>query len=452
MKDYDNNKNKKQAAGRRFAIPFFVVLAVLTIIAFIIPLRPSVSYAEKRELAKFPEFSWDALISGSYFDDISFWFSDTFPGREAWLQMYDRVEELHGKSDIALGGELVTTDSIPDSQDAAASETASPAPSDSPEPSAEPEEETAKAGIELEPNAEILFGSVIQINDTVYHYFGFNKLWSDRFIDCVNNFADAVADEDVRVITCLIPSSVGILFDKEYMEKLQCADQEAAIDYISDGLNDSVIPVDMYDKLLAHRDEYLFFRTDHHWTALGAYYGYASLCETLGMEAAPLSSFEEMDQGTYIGSLFWNAPNSSKLKKDNLYAYCPPGDITMSITDSSGYSFEAPLILDKTNDDPNTKYVSFLTGDHPLCTIVNNDIKDDSSCVIIKDSFGNPVAPYLTQNYHTVYAIDFRTYRQFLLQDFVKEYDVDDVIFMPALGMVQEAGAISSFNYICQTH
>ena len=82
--------------GIGYAIPFFVVLAVLSVVSFIIPLRPTVSYIEKRSLAEFPEFSVEALTSGDYFDDISTWFSDTFPGREGWLDVATRLNNSHG--------------------------------------------------------------------------------------------------------------------------------------------------------------------------------------------------------------------------------------------------------------------------------------------------------------------------------------------------------------------
>ena len=80
----DQEKNTKRQSPK-LVIPFFAVLAALAVIAAIVPLRPTVSYDEKRELAKFPAFSWEALLSGSFFDDITLWYSDTFPGREGWL-------------------------------------------------------------------------------------------------------------------------------------------------------------------------------------------------------------------------------------------------------------------------------------------------------------------------------------------------------------------------------
>ena len=100
----------KPAGG--YTVPFFVALAVLTVVAFIIPLRPTQSYSEKRSLAQFPEFSTEVLLSGDYFDDITLWFSDTFPGRESWLQLSASVQELHGKSDITIYGEVQQSDEI----------------------------------------------------------------------------------------------------------------------------------------------------------------------------------------------------------------------------------------------------------------------------------------------------------------------------------------------------
>ena len=77
MSEKKQEKEQKDS-GLRLVIPFFVVLAVLTVVSFILPLRPTRSQMEKRNLAEFPAFSVEALVSGDYFDDISTWFSDTF--------------------------------------------------------------------------------------------------------------------------------------------------------------------------------------------------------------------------------------------------------------------------------------------------------------------------------------------------------------------------------------
>ena len=88
------------------ALPFFMILALLTVVSFIIPLRPEYSASEKRELTRFPEFSLEALVSGDYFDDITLWFSDTFPGREDWLTISQYTTNFHGYSEVAFDGEM----------------------------------------------------------------------------------------------------------------------------------------------------------------------------------------------------------------------------------------------------------------------------------------------------------------------------------------------------------
>ena len=89
-------EQKQTPVKARYAAPFFVVLAVLTVVSFILPLRPTRSQTEKRALTEFPAYSQEALLEGSWFDGINTWFSDTFPGREHWLSLSYRVEELHG--------------------------------------------------------------------------------------------------------------------------------------------------------------------------------------------------------------------------------------------------------------------------------------------------------------------------------------------------------------------
>ena len=76
--------------------PFIAVLSMLALISLILPLRPETSVREKRRLREFPTFTVESLLSGEYFDGISLWFSDTFPGREGMLEVSDRMNALHG--------------------------------------------------------------------------------------------------------------------------------------------------------------------------------------------------------------------------------------------------------------------------------------------------------------------------------------------------------------------
>lgn len=458
-------KKRKKKPSPYYTVPFFVLMVALTVVAFIIPLRPTQSYGEKRNLAAFPEFSTEALLSGTYFDGITLWFADTFPGRDKWLEVSASVEELHGISDITLYGDAVKGDEIPTVTTSETTETTAPpttAATTVPPETTEPTEPTVKetvapptepveqwGGVDAGDDANIILGSVLQIGDSAFNYFGFSQYWSDYYVDCVNTLAEQVEPYGTKVVCALIPSAVGVMVEKEYMEKIECADQEAAIDYMNAGMDSRITAVDMFQNLVEHNDEYIYFRTDHHWTALGAYYCYEDICAALGMEPAPLDSFEVWDQGEFEGSLYWSCNQSSKLRLDNVYAYNPPGDLETWITGNDGGTFQWTVLTDMSYSDVSSKYMTFIAGDNPMTEIINHDIPDAPTCVLVKDSFGNCLAPFLTQNFSTVYVMDFREYRAMNLAAFAEIYDVDYVIFGHMLGMAQTEGANSCFGWLC---
>ena len=93
--------------------------------------------------------------------------------------------------------------------------------------------------------------------------------------------------------------------------------------------------------------------------------------------------------------------------------------------------------------------MTFLGGDHPLTVITNEDLPAADNCVLIKDSFGNPFAPYLSQHYHNVYIIDYRSYSAMTLRHFVDYYEVDAVIFAESLAMAQGDGTLDLLEWFC---
>ena len=92
---------------------FFLSLGLLTVISWIIPLRPTYSEFEKRELTKFPSFSLQALFDGSYFDQIDLWFSDTFPFRDTFITGNSYLRQLYGLHPVQVSGDVEEGDAIP---------------------------------------------------------------------------------------------------------------------------------------------------------------------------------------------------------------------------------------------------------------------------------------------------------------------------------------------------
>ena len=430
--------NKKKSPW--LALPFFAVLTVLTAVSFILPLRPSFSESEKRDLAAFPEFSAEALVSGDYFSDITLWFSDTFPGREDWISLSQYTTNFHGYSEIAIEGALTEVDTIPVEVQVPETQPRQPEeyiPAEETQPEttedpAEPEE-TQWGGIDIE-NYEVNLGTVIQIGDAGYNQLAFSQPMSDLYISTISGFADRMAEIGVRVISAPCPTSVGIMIEPEYLAQLNCSRQDEMLNYLHGNMSDNVVKVDTVSKLVAHNDEYIYFRTDHHWTALGAYYAYTALCEATGMEAEPLENFELWNQGTLTGSIYGKVRWPRKLTLDSMDCYIPQGNITMyAHFNDLVASTPWPMIADRTQGSTDSKYSAFLASDCKLVHIVNEDIPDAPKCLVVKDSYGNCYVPYLSQNYSHVYAIDYRKFWELGMEDFVKKYDIDDVIVMPYL-------------------
>ena len=213
---YLRKEKKSNEPKWGYAVPFFAALGILTVVAFLIPLRPEVSYSEKRELAKFPEFSLGALADGSYFDDITLWFSDTFPGRETWITLANYDDSFYGYSEISIQGELPVTETVPPIPENP--EPAVPAATKETEGETQPAEtepeETEWGGVDAGDAAEIIRNmTTFQIGDSAFIFQNFCQETSDSYAEILNQLAAEVADKGVTVISAPAPTPVVVLME-----------------------------------------------------------------------------------------------------------------------------------------------------------------------------------------------------------------------------------------------
>ena len=189
---------------------------------------------------------------------------------------------------------------------------------------------------------------------------------------------------------------------------------------------------------MQHRDEYVYFGTDHHWTADGAYYAYEAYCESKNLLPISRGRHEKREFDGFLGS-FYNDTKSKKLQKhpDTVTAYEPISkNISMECEEANGSKPSYPVIYDVAKHPASLKYNAFLAGDHAYAKITNEDLTDGSSCVVVKESFGNAFVPFLVDHYQTVYVIDYRYWDQDLIS-FVEKKQADDLIFVNNLSMIR---------------
>ncbi|MDD3404304.1 MAG: DHHW family protein [Hespellia sp.] len=407
-----NKKIKKEFDKLTIRI-FYGVLLFIGFMGLLIPIRPSKSELEKRTLTKFPKITAESFMSGEFFSDVSTWYADTFPFRETLLTANAKVEHLYGVQTEELHGTAVAADEIPDAD--AEIET-------------KEEEEPAGPDATLHDQPEQA-GTIYVVDNIGFELYGFSVDGANAYINVVNSTAEqlkGVAD----VYDILVPTSIAVNLDKENQEKIGSSNQGDAIDYVYGHLDKSVTSIPLLDILKKHNSEYLYFKTDHHWTADGAYYAYRELMKAKDMKAAPLTDYTKTEYGGFVGTFYTYSGQSEALKNnpDTVVTYTPQVN-DMTYIDREGVEQTGNVIADPTDYSEENKYLAFIGGDEPYSKIENPNITDGSSCVVIKESYANACIPFLVNSYQTVHVVDYRYYGQNLLQ-LVKDNGIKDVIYL----------------------
>lgn len=286
------------------------------------------------------------------------------------------------------------------------------------------------------------FGSVVIVGDAAYELYTYSDATADNYALAVNKVAAAL-DQKADVYDILIPLGSGITFPDNLRDQIKSSDQREAMSSIQAKMDEMVKTVDIYDSLMTNRNEYIYFRTDHHWTALGAYYAYEDFCEVKGITPEALDSYETSEFDGFLGS-FYNDTNANatlKANADVVTAYHPNMDAIMHVTDSRGVEYDSKVIFDESKAAAGLKYSCFIAGDNPITEIENKELTDGSSCIVVKESFGNAFVPFLVDHYQTIYVVDYR-YWKGSISELAQEKNVDDVIFVNNLSMIRNKSLV----------
>lgn len=392
------------------------IVAFFALLALIIPLRPSESQVEKRKLEKFPKPSLESIWNGEFFEGINTWYADTFPLRDWLISKNMKIRAAYGLQKTQIYG---------NSQVASAS--------DKKDGEKEKEtEKTLKDGGKQRAIRQIQeqFGSVYLADDTAFSIFSFNQEVVDDYIDALNTLADKVG-KDVKIYDMIVPISSGVYLDEDLQKELGGSDQKKAIQYVNDRLDDNVIPVDVFATLENHNDEYLYFRSDHHWTALGAYYAYCEFMEEKKEKPTPVGQYQTEKFDHFLGTMYSYCNQSEALREnpDYVTAYIPLATNEMQYMDQDGNTVDYEVITDVSEWNEASKYNCFIGGDEPLGWIHNPEKHDGSSILVVKESYGNAFVPFLVDHYEYVYVADYRYYPS-SLPGLIREKDIQDVLFL----------------------
>ena len=331
---------------------FLIFIVGMMVLFFVLP-KKEYSSSEKRYLEQAPSFSFQSLLSGKFGDDFEKFLSDQTPGRNIWVG-------LSAYYNYAIGN-------------------------------------NGSTGIYLGKNGYL-------VNDPE------NMSELSRNIGYINEFA-AKCPVDTTV---LIAPSTGYVCDdilpdihKQYRDDEHFENMKAQLD--------SARFIDVRE---AFKKEYadgnqLYYKTDHHWTAYGAYTAYRELSSALGYtphakEDYTVTAYPGFYGTTYSSSGFWLTKPDTVEVWDN-----PENDSTVvtTITDNGNVTEQKDMFyLNHLKDDD--KYPIYLDGNHPYTVIRNSAASSDEKLLVIKDSFAHSMVPYLADHYSEIIMVDLRYYSE----------------------------------------
>lgn len=255
---------------------------------------------------------------------------------------------------------------------------------------------------------------------------GSDKETVDNSIVAVNAFAAKFPDKQVSFM--LAPTSQEYYGTKipSYME---ISSEKAFIDDTYKKL-EGVTPIDCQGFVTGHADEYIYYRTDHHWTSLGAYYAYQSAAKTLGYNAYSRNMFNVETAGVDFRGTLYSKTLDDSITPDTMdYYFLSNGEPNVKMTCINGGDIQHyDSLYVREFLDQKDKYSSFTGSNVPIVTI-ETDVDNDKSLLIIKDSYAHSLVPFLSKHYSKITMIDMR-YINTDISRLVKLDEYQQVMFM----------------------
>ena len=353
--------------------PTFFVFSILVILFTVIDIINSpneFSELENRKLSQMPILSLKSYIDTSFSSDYEKYINDQFFLRDNWIDLKSRIEYLLGKrenNDIIFGKE------------------------------------------------NYLFKKFTTFNDEMLK----NNL--NSIIMFTNNY-------NKEVDFFIIPNSYAI-YDELTPRYLPLVDQLSLINsinsYLSSKSNDHINTINVAEELLKNKDDYIYYKTDHHWTSYGAYLAYLTYMDYLGLEIVDINNLEKITINNFLGT-YYNRSKYFKADSDFITYY----NILGLHIEIDGKEQLSLMDLDKFKGSD--KYSAFLWGNNGLTKVINENISEErkgSSILIFKDSYANSFIQFLSYNYEIIDIIDLRYFKE-SIRNFMKDKDYNEILIM----------------------
>ena len=336
------------------------------------------SQSENRYLEQRPKFTTAKLLDGSFMKDYETFITDQFPERSFFMGVKTAVERLRGRTDD--NGVYFGKDGyLFGKYDASLFES-----------------ETAK-------NNEKTIADFV-------------KAYADKFGK--GHFQVALAPSSSEILGDKLPAYAPIYNQTKFIEDIK---NEAGDEYVTD----------LGDNLKKHANEYIYYRTDHHWTSLGAYYGYEAVANGLGLKAQPLDKLKADTVtkdflGTYDSKVNTGVIGGVIPDEITLYSSKEIDKAKMVWDNDEEKSYDSIYVLSALKGKD--KYTVFFGGNHSV-TDIKTDNNTGKTLLLIKDSFAHSLAPFLIKDYDRIIMLDLRYFNK-SLKKYIDENKITDLLVL----------------------
>lgn len=427
------------------ALLFIIIISVFGISNLLNTKKPTVSELENRALKQMPVFSVKELFDGRYLKGFEDYYSDTFILRET-LVKYSRdirqalsfmgpdVSIVTAYEDIQSPQDEKQANEIEEDNTAAKSTETVQTAAESTGDDKITSPDTSAAGTTTDNNADFgdqqNVGYWLVVDGKAVQLFKFNKSNFEYYSQVLNKYKEKLGD-GVKLYSMIPPSASEFVQLKKY--KGITDSQNDALDFLKSKLDRSITSVNVYDELNKHKEEYIYFRTDHHWTALGAYYGYVSFMAGKGMEPIPLEQYKEINLGSFLGSSYSKTLSKSLEKNPDTFIAYEPFTNGKFLTYSGTKEKEADVLDMKYADNVKNKYLVFISSGGATWSVIRTDVRNGQRILVMKDSFGNALVPFLMPHYEEIYIVDSRFYSISAagknIVQFIQDNKINEVLF-----------------------
>jgi hypothetical protein len=369
-------------------IILFVVLLTAGGAVSFLPKKDTISEMENRKLTPFPQYADSVLWNGEYFKQLDLYYADNFPFRDKWMAASSFFKNNIGfeSSEIKMYEAVNNAEANEKTDSSKAITQSGPLPDDS-------------ATGEIKKR-------VFVFKKRGYEIFGAGATMGKKYADVINTY-NRLGIPNLQVYSLIIPVALEFEITEKYAD-LQKPNRPA-IENIYNSLDSNIKKVWAIDEIRKHREEYIYFNTDHHWTSLGAYYAYRAFCDTAGLTAVSLDTIPSKTRPAFLGSLYRITRDEGlQTNPDSVRYYLFPDSVNFYMGGAKpGKWIKSKLYAEAASGG--NSYSVFIQGDLPIVKIETQH-KNGRKIALVKESYGNSFAPFLVNNYEKIIVVDQRYY------------------------------------------